>query len=112
MRRHTLIGERILSAAPALIDVARLVRSSHERWDGKGYPDSLVRGSIPIGARVIAACDAWDAMVSDRPYRGALTRAEALAELDRGAGSQFDPAVIEAFKAVLATARPHLRALA
>ena len=104
MRRHTLVGERILAAAPALSDVARLVRASHERWDGTGYPDGLVAESIPLGSRVIAVCDAWDAMVSDRPYRRALSREEAMAELDRCAGSQFDPAVVEAFKAVLAVA--------
>jgi diguanylate cyclase (GGDEF)-like protein len=106
MRRHTLIGERILAAAPALTDVARLVRSSHERWDGDGYPDGLVAESIPLGARVIAVCDAWDAMVSDRPYRRAMSHADALAELERCAGSQFDPAAVEAFKAALAKPRP------
>jgi diguanylate cyclase (GGDEF)-like protein len=106
MRRHTLIGERILAAAPALTDVARLVRSSHERWDGHGYPDGLVAESIPLGARVIAVCDAWDAMVSDRPYRRAMSHADALAELERCAGSQFDPAAVEAFKAALAKPQP------
>ena len=104
MRRHTLVGERILAAAPALVDVARLVRASHERWDGDGYPDGLAGAEIPLGARVIAVCDAWDAMVTDRPYRRAMPREEALAELERCAGTQFDPDVVEAFRAVLADA--------
>ena len=69
MRRHTIIGERILLAAPALRRVARLVRSSHERWDGGGYPDGLRGEEIPLGARVVAVCDAFDAMTTDRPYR-------------------------------------------
>ena len=112
MRRHTLVGERILAAAPALVDVAKFVRSSHERWDGDGYPDGLAGEEIPLGARVIAVCDAWDAMVTDRPYRRAMPREEALAELERCAGTQFDPDVVEAFRAVLATPRRHLQALA
>jgi hypothetical protein len=69
MRRHTLIGERFLLAVPALRPVAALVRASHERWDGGGYPDGLAGEAIPLGARIIAVCDAFDAMVTDRPYR-------------------------------------------
>jgi diguanylate cyclase (GGDEF)-like protein/PAS domain S-box-containing protein len=102
MRRHTLIGERVLSAAPALTLAAKLVRSSHERYDGKGYPDGLAAEEIPLGARIIAVCDAYDAMVSDRPYRAALDPAEALAELKLCAGMQFDPAVIDVFAEALA----------
>jgi two-component system, cell cycle response regulator len=101
MRRHTIVGERILAAAPALSDVAPLVRSSHERYDGRGYPDGLAGDRIPIGARVIAVCDAWDAMVSDRPYRRGMTPELALAELHRCAGTQFDPDVVGAFRAAL-----------
>jgi diguanylate cyclase (GGDEF)-like protein len=113
MRRHTLVGERILSAAPALLDVAKLVRSSHERWDGDGYPDALAGEQIPLGSRVVAVCDAWDAMVTDRPYRRAMSREDALAELERCAGTQFDPQVVEAFRAVLKAPRKrHLQALA
>jgi two-component system cell cycle response regulator len=100
MRRHTLIGERILSSAPALRPVAALVRSSHERYDGKGYPDELAGDAIPLGARVVAVCDAYDAMVSDRGYRAAMPREDALAELARCAGTQFDPAVVRAFETV------------
>jgi two-component system, cell cycle response regulator len=97
VRQHTIIGERILAAAPALAPVARVVRASHERWDGVGYPDGLEGEEIPLAARIIAVCDAFDAMVSDRPYRAALGPEEAISELRRCAGSQFDPAVVEAF---------------
>jgi diguanylate cyclase (GGDEF)-like protein len=102
MRRHTLIGERILSAAPALARAAVFVRSSHERYDGKGYPDGLIGEEIPLGARVIAVCDSFDAMTSDRPYRESIGVEAAVAELRRCAGTQFDPAVIDAFHAVIA----------
>ena len=96
MRQHPVVGERILSAAPALRPVARLVRSSHERWDGGGYPDGLAGTRIPLGARIIAACDAYDGMTSDRCYRHARSELEAIAELRRCAGTQFDPQVVEA----------------
>jgi diguanylate cyclase (GGDEF)-like protein len=96
MRRHTVIGERIVEAAPALTRAAALVRSSHERWDGLGYPDALAADQIPLGARVVAACDAFEAMTSDRPYRPARTPAAAAAELAAGAGTQFDPNVVAA----------------
>jgi diguanylate cyclase (GGDEF)-like protein/PAS domain S-box-containing protein len=97
MRRHTLIGARILSAAPALATAAKLVRSSHERFDGNGYPDELAGAEIPLGSRIIAVCDAYDAMVSHRPYREPVQVAAALAELRRCAGHQFDPEVVEVF---------------
>jgi diguanylate cyclase (GGDEF)-like protein len=101
MRRHTLIGERILSAAPALTRASKLVRWSHERFDGKGYPDGLAGTDIPLGSRIIAVCDAYDAMVSDRPYRSAREPEEALAELRRCAGTQFDSAVVLVLTEVL-----------
>ncbi len=104
IRRHTLAGERIISAAPALTPVARLVRSSHERWDGAGYPDQLAGESIPLGARIVAVADAFDAMTSGRPYRAAITHEEALAELQRCAGTQFDPTVVAAFTATASSA--------
>jgi diguanylate cyclase (GGDEF)-like protein len=98
MRRHTIIGERIVAAAPALGAVASLVRASHERHDGGGYPDGLAGEEIPLGARIVAVCDSFDAMVADRPYRKALPDRVALHELDRCAGTQFDPAVVRAFR--------------
>jgi two-component system cell cycle response regulator len=96
MRQHTIIGERILNAAPALRPVAQIVRATHERWDGRGYPDGLAGEAIPLGARIVAVCDAYEAMITKRCYRAALTEPEAIAELRRTAGSQFDPAVIDA----------------
>jgi diguanylate cyclase (GGDEF)-like protein len=105
IRRHTIIGERIIDAAPALTDVARLVRSSHERWDGTGYPDELADEEIPLGARIVSACDAYDAMLTDRPYQAAVDSEHACAELRRCAGTQFDPGVVDAFLAVLAAKR-------
>ena len=97
MRRHTLIGERIVASAHALTSVAKLVRSSHERWDGAGYPDGLAGDAIPLGARIIFVCDAFDAMLADRPYSKGLGFELALAELEHCAGSQFDPQVVAAF---------------
>jgi diguanylate cyclase (GGDEF)-like protein len=97
MHQHTVAGERIILAAPALADVAPLVRSSHERWDGTGYPDRLASESIPLGARIVAVCDSYHAMTSDRTYRKALSAEVALTELCACAGSQFDPQVVEAF---------------
>jgi diguanylate cyclase (GGDEF)-like protein len=94
MRRHALIGERILLAAPSLANSAELVRATHERVDGRGYPDGLEADAIPIGARVIAVCDAYSALISDRPYRGALSVPAALAKLRRCSGTQFDPTVV------------------
>jgi diguanylate cyclase (GGDEF)-like protein len=101
VRQHTLIGERILSAAPALRPVARIVRSSHERWDGAGYPDGLAGAAIPLGARIVAVCDAYDAMISDRCYRPGRSAAGAREELLREAGRQFDPDVVAAALEVL-----------
>ena len=97
VRQHTLIGERILKAAPALAPAAALVRASHEHFDGSGYPDELARGDIPLGARIIAVCDAFAAMTTWRPHNLVRTPRQALDELHRRAGSQFDPAVVDAF---------------
>jgi len=94
MKQHAAIGERILCAAPPLVPVARVVRAAHERWDGTGYPDGLVGDAIPLGARIVAACDAFNAMTSDRCYRDKRSREAAIAELRRCAGSQFDPQVV------------------
>jgi diguanylate cyclase (GGDEF)-like protein len=97
MRRHTAIGERILATAPAMAPVAGLIRSSHERWDGGGYPDELEGEQIPLGSRIIFVCDAFEAMIETRSYRPARSPEEALAELRRNSGTQFDPGVVELF---------------
>ena len=91
MRRHTLIGERIIAAAPALEPVARIVRSSHERWDGAGYPDAIAGEQIPLGARIVAVADAFDAMTSRRPYCEPRTETDALDELRRCASGAVRP---------------------
>ncbi|HWV84818.1 MAG TPA: diguanylate cyclase [Capillimicrobium sp.] len=105
MHRHTIVGERILLAAPPLVPVAPIVRASHERWDGGGYPDGLAGEEIPLGARIVSLCDAWDAMTTDRPYRPARSAEEALEEIERCTGTQFDPSVVRAFAAVVAERR-------
>jgi two-component system, cell cycle response regulator len=101
VRRHSEIGERIVAAAPALGEVAPLVRATHERWDGGGYPDGLLAQDIPLGARIVGVCDAYHAMISDRPYQRAMDPAAALRELRSCAGTQFDPDVVDAFGLVL-----------
>jgi diguanylate cyclase (GGDEF)-like protein len=95
MREVPLSGERILRSVPGMGAVARLVRHAHERWDGSGHPDGLEGDQIPIGSRVIAACDAYHAMTSPRPWRPAISHEDAVHELLDGAGTQFDPEIIE-----------------
>jgi diguanylate cyclase (GGDEF)-like protein len=102
IRRHPGIGERIVRAAPSLAHAADLVRCHHEWYDGTGYPDGLARDAIPLGARIIAVCDAFAAMIKDRPYRSRLSVEEALGELVHCAGTQFDPRMVEAFVAAYA----------
>jgi diguanylate cyclase (GGDEF)-like protein len=113
LRRHSLVGERILEAAPSLSNVAKLVRAHHERWDGSGYPSGLAGEDIPLGARIVAVCDAYHAMVAGRAYQRAKTHGEALAELREFAGTQFDASVVEAFCEVVNDVPPpdHLDAL-
>ena len=102
MKTHTIEGERMLAKIGGLLGrVGRLVRSCHERWDGKGYPDELVGEDIPLVARIVCACDAYNAMTTDRPYRAARSADEALAEMELCAGSQFDPEVVEALGAIV-----------
>ena len=101
VRAHTEIGERILAAAPALSVVAKLVRHTHERWDGTGYPDRLAGERIPLGSRIVSVCDAFDAMVGERPYRKSRNFVGALEELVKCAGTQFDPAVVAAYVRVV-----------
>jgi two-component system cell cycle response regulator len=104
MRQHTILGERIVAAAPSLASVGRLIRASHERWDGGGYPDGLSGEQIPLAARIMFACDAYDAITTERPYSPALGPESALEELRRCAGTQFDPEVVASLERVLRTA--------
>jgi diguanylate cyclase (GGDEF)-like protein len=108
IRRHTEIGERIVLAAPSLAHTAELVRCSHERHDGTGYPDHLAGDQIPIGASIIAVCDAYDAMTSTRPYSDAISITDALAELRRCAATQFHPHVVQAFCELIENPTPDL----
>ena len=97
MKRHPEFGARIVAGIPFLEDVASIVRHHHERWDGRGYPDGLAGDAIPLGARIFAVADSFDAMTSDRPYRRAMSIEEACAEVARCRGTQFDPTVAAAF---------------
>jgi two-component system cell cycle response regulator len=106
MRTHSEVGQRILAAAPSLAHAAKLVRSQHERYDGRGYPDRLAGEEILIGARIIAVSAAFVAMMRQRPFSDAITVAEALSELERCAGTQFDPQVVELFCQLVRRARP------
>jgi len=103
MRQHTLLGERILNVAPTMRPVGAIVRATHERWDGDGYPDGLRGEQIPLAARIIAACDTYSVMTSDRSYRARMEPSAACAELRRQAGGQLDPQVVEALLEALAS---------
>jgi two-component system, cell cycle response regulator len=105
MRTHAEIGQRILAASPSLAHAAKLVRSHHERYDGFGYPDRLAGKDIPVGASIIALCAAFVAMMRHRPFSDAITVSEALAEVRRCSGSQFDPRVVDVFCELLRLAR-------
>ena len=109
IEQHTIEGERMLLRVGGLLgEIGRIVRACHERWDGTGYPDGIAGEQIPIIARIVCCCDAFNAMTSDRSYRKALPVGEALAELRRNSGTQFDPAVVEAL--IAATRRQPLAA--
>jgi two-component system, cell cycle response regulator len=112
MRQHTIIGARIINAAPELAPVAEMVRSSHESFDGSGYPDGLAGEEIPLGARIVSVCDSFEAMTASRPYAAPMAVEDALAELERCAGTQFDPLVVRAFIAVIHELPHHVAALA
>jgi HD-GYP domain-containing protein (c-di-GMP phosphodiesterase class II) len=99
IKQHVLAGVRMLERIEEFAPVLPLIRSAHERWDGAGYPDGLAGKDIPFGSRVICACDAFHAMVSDRPYRSARSVEEAIEEMIRCAGTQFDPVVVDALVA-------------
>jgi HD-GYP domain-containing protein (c-di-GMP phosphodiesterase class II) len=97
IKSHPELGERILQPIDRLADVRPIVRACHERWDGGGYPDGKQGDGIPLEARIVLVCDAFHAMVTDRPYRDALPQQEAVRRLRESAGTQFDPAVVDAF---------------
>jgi HD-GYP domain-containing protein (c-di-GMP phosphodiesterase class II) len=101
MKQHPVIGERIVATVPGLEEVARAIRHEHEHWDGRGYPDGLTQGDIPLASRIVLVCDAFHAMTSDRPYRAAMTVTQARLELSENAGTQFDPTVVGALLHVL-----------
>ena len=103
MREHPSIGAQIVSAIGSLSHLAPAVRAEHERWDGDGYPDGLAGEAVPLPSRICFVCDAWHAMTSDRPYRRALTAAQARVEIERHAGTQFCPTTVAA---LTARARP------
>jgi HD-GYP domain-containing protein (c-di-GMP phosphodiesterase class II) len=106
MRRHTIEGQRMLDSVGGMLTrVGVIVRASHEDYDGSGYPDGLAGDAIPIEARICSACDAFSAMTTDRPYRPAMSEPEALAELERCAGTQFDPRVVTALQMLVSTSR-------
>ena len=96
MRTHPEVGEQILRPIQSLHAILPIVRHHHERWDGTGYPDRLIGRAIPLGARIVAVCDAYRAMTEDRPYRAALGEVEARKELKLGAGGQFDDECVNA----------------
>jgi putative nucleotidyltransferase with HDIG domain len=100
MRLHPDLGAKIIAHVPFLEEVAVIIRAHHERWDGNGYPVGTAGQAIPLGARIFAVADSFDAMTSDRPYRRGRQLDEALAEVERCSGSQFDPQVVTAFLAV------------
>jgi HD-GYP domain-containing protein (c-di-GMP phosphodiesterase class II) len=103
MRRHPEWGAEMVAGVPGLEPVGALVAAHHERWDGDGYPKGVTGEAIPLAARVISVCDAYEAMVSRRPYRDSLSVRTALGELVAGAGSQFDPTVVAAVEAEIAS---------
>lgn len=101
MREHPVIGERIVSSIDELVHLAPIIRAHHERWDGKGYPDGLSGEQIPLSSRIISACDAYHAMISERPYRRAMSVLAAFEELRKNAGMQFCPYTIWALLDVI-----------
>ena len=105
VKKHTIIGENIIRPIELLRTIKPLIRHHHEWYNGKGYPDGLSKGDIPLGSRILAVADAYDAMKSDRPYRKAFSEEKAIQEFKQGRGSQFDPKVVEVFLEILKTAK-------
>jgi len=103
MDTHPLVGESILRPIAQLRNVAAIIRNHHERWDGAGYPDGLSGEHIPVGSRILALADTFDAMTSQRPYRSSLTMAEAQKEIARHLGTQFDPTIGQTFLDMIGT---------
>lgn len=97
MKQHPVVGAELLKGIPYLSEVIPVIRSHHERWDGLGYPDGLSGEAIPMAARMVAIADCFDAMTTDRIYHTASSPQEALAEIRRGAGNRYDPAIVEVF---------------
>ena len=106
MKQHVFIGEEIARPLRSAHDLLPIIRNHHERIDGKGYPDGLAGDDIPLGARIVAICDAFDAMISDRPYRKGLTHADALATLTAGAGTQWDATLVGIFHTLVSEPLP------
>jgi putative two-component system response regulator len=103
MQRHTVIGWELLSSgvSDVMVAAARIARSHHERWDGTGYPDAIAGEAIPLYARIVGVADVYDSLIFDRPYRRAMSREQAMAEMERGAGSHFDPELLTVFRTVV-----------
>ena len=108
MAEHPVAGERILLRIPELAAIAPIVRHEHEHWDGSGYPDRLKGRNIPVGSRIILACDAYEAMITPRPYRAAMSRQDALAQLRDGSGRIYDPEVVDALLDLLGEHPPEV----
>jgi len=103
MRKHPEVGFRIAQATSELIPIAKYILCHHERWDGKGYPQGLIGEKIPLLSRIVAIVDSFDAMTSDRPYRSAMTKGEAIEEIRRNSGTQFDPDISQLFLNMIST---------
>lgn len=101
VKLHPVKGEELISKMEELEDIAKIIRYHHESWDGKGYPEGLSGKDIPLEARILAVADAFDAMTSERPYKRALTIKEAIEELKRCSGTQFEPRIVDVMVSIL-----------
>ena len=103
MKKHPEVGFRIAQVTSELVPIAKYILCHHERWDGKGYPKGLIGEQIPLLSRIVAIVDSFDAMTNDRPYRSAMTKGEAMEEIRRNAGTQFDPDISQLFLNMIST---------